>query len=247
MGTVILLRHGRSTANTQQVLAGRAGGVRLDDLGRTQADAAGERLAEVRLAAILSSPLERCRATAKAVAARHPQLPVRADRGLLEVDYGEWTGERLPTLARRTLWRTVQAHPSAATFPGGESLAGMSARVVGAVRRLDEEVCAEHGADSVWLAVSHGDPIKAVLADALGMHLDAFQRIVVDPGSISVVRYTEHRPFVVMSNTVAGPLAALTARPRRGRRRRADAEVGGGAGADNGSDPGAGRPRGPRR
>ena len=81
MGTVILLRHGRSTANTQQVLAGRAGGVSLDDLGRTQADAAGERLAEVRLAAILSSPLERCRATAKAVAARHPQLPVRADRG----------------------------------------------------------------------------------------------------------------------------------------------------------------------
>ena len=242
MGTVILLRHGRSTANTEQVLAGRARGVGLDDLGRTQADAAGERLAEVRLAAILSSPLERCRATAKAVAARHPELRVRTERGLVEVDYGEWTGERLPTLAKRSLWRTVQAHPSAATFPGGESLAGMSARVVGAVRRLDEEVCAEHGPEAVWLAVSHGDPIKAILADALGMHLDAFQRIVVDPGSISVVRYTEHRPFVVMSNTVAGGLSALTAQPRRSRRR-GDAEVGGGAGSDHGPR----RPRSARR
>ncbi len=236
MGTVILLRHGRSTANTQRVLAGRTGGVHLDDLGREQAQAAAERLAEVRLAAILTSPLERCRATAKAAAARHPEVPLRSDRGLIEVDYGEWTNERLSTLAKRSLWRTVQAHPSAATFPGGESLAGMSARVVGAVRRLDEAVCAEHGPDAVWLAVTHGDPIKAVLADALGMHLDAFQRIVVDPASISVVRYTEQRPFVLMSNTSSGAMGALTpaTSTKRTRRRSGDAEVGGGAGSAGG-------------
>ncbi len=247
MGTVILLRHGRSTANTSQVLAGRSAGVQLDETGRTQAQAAAERLAEVRLAAIVSSPLERCRATGKAAAALHPELSMRTARGLIEVDYGEWTGEKLATLSKRSLWKTVQAHPSAAAFPGGESLAAMSARVVGAVRRLDAEICEQHGSDAVWLAVSHGDPIKAVVADALGMHLDAFQRIIVDPGSISVVRYTEHRPFMVMTNTASGPLDGLTPPPRARRRRRSsDAEVGGGAGSGAQAPASSGAPSRPR-
>lgn len=233
MGTVILLRHGRSTANTDNVLAGRGRGVALDDHGRAQAEAAAGRLADVRLARIVTSPLERCRQTAKALSAVLPDVPVATDRGLLEVDYGEWTGERLAALSKQPLWRTIQAHPSGATFPGGEAMAAMSARVVHAVRRLDAEICEEHGTDAVWVAVSHGDPIKAVLADALGLHLDAFQRIVVDPASISVVSYSPLRPFVQMTNTHAGALAHLTPSPKRRRRRRgSDAAVGGGAGPE---------------
>lgn len=232
MATVILLRHGRSTANTAHVLAGRSKGVHLDDHGRAQADRAAERLAGVRLARIVSSPLERCRETARPVRAAHPDVPFGTDRGLVEVDYGEWTGRELKALGKEKLWRVVQTQPSAATFPDGESLGAMSARVTGAVRRLDAAVEAEHGPGAVWVAVSHGDPIKAVLADALGMHLDAFQRIHVEPASISVVRYTPDRPFVLMSNTSAGDLAGLTP-PRKGRKRgptSSDAVVGGGTG-----------------
>jgi probable phosphomutase (TIGR03848 family) len=232
MATVILARHGRSTANATGVLAGRTKGVDLDDLGIGQARAAGERLCGLPLAAIVTSPLERCRQTAREIAAGQPAAPkISTERGLLECDYGDWTGRELKGLAKEGLWRTVQAHPSAAVFPGGESMAGMAARAVEAVRRWDARVEAEHGPDAVWVAVSHGDVIKAVLADALAMHLDAFQRIVVDPASLSVVRYTPMRPFVVASNSTAGDLSHLKP-PAKKRRRKAssDAAVGGGAG-----------------
>lgn len=232
MATVILARHGRTTANATGVLAGRTKGVGLDDLGVEQARAAGQRLSGVPLTAIVTSPLERCRQTAREISAGQPgRVKVASERGLVECDYGDWTGRELKALAKEPLWRTVQAHPSAAAFPGGEAMAAMAARAVDAVRRWDARVEAEHGPDAVWLAVSHGDVIKAVLADALGMHLDAFQRIVVDPASLSVVRYTPMRPFVVTSNSTAGDLAHL-APPAKKRRRRAgsDAAVGGGAG-----------------
>ena len=233
MATVILARHGRTTANATGVLAGRSKGVHLDDHGLEQARQAAERLAGLPLAALVSSPLERCRETAREIGRTQANgvRPV-TERGLLECDYGEWTGRELKTLAKEPMWRTVQAHPSAAAFPGGESMAAMAARAVAAVRRWDARVEEEHGPDAVWVAVSHGDVIKAVLADALGMHLDAFQRIVVDPASLSVVRYTALRPFVVASNTSAGDLAHLRP-PVRSRRRRkptSDATVGGGAG-----------------
>jgi probable phosphomutase (TIGR03848 family) len=157
---------------------------------------------------------------------------VRTERGLLECDYGSWTGRELKTLAKEGLWKTVQMHPSAAQFPEGESMTAMSSRAVGAVRRWDAAVEAEHGPHAVWVAVSHGDVIKAILADALGLHLDAFQRIVVDPASLSVVRYTPGRPFVVTMNTAAGDLSHLRPPARKGRRRKvsSDAAVGGGAG-----------------
>ena len=233
MATVVLLRHGRSTANTAHVLAGRSKGVHLDDTGRAQAERAAERLAGTTLARIVTSPLERCRETARPLAKAHPGVPLGSDRGLVEVDYGDWTNRALKDLAKEKLWRVVQAQPSAATFPEGESLGAMSARVVSAVRRLDAAVEAEHGPGAVWVAVSHGDPIKAILADALGMHLDAFQRIHVEPASISVVRYTPDRPFVLMTNTTSGDLAGLTPPPKKGRRsspRSADAVVGGATG-----------------
>lgn len=234
MATVILARHGRTTANVAGVLAGRGKGVLLDEQGEVEAQGAAERLAGLPLAALVTSPLERCRDTAKVInAAQRSKLRIRSDRGLLECDYGAWTGQPLKTLAKDRLWRAVQAHPSAAVFPDGESMAAMSARAVAAVRRLDAEVEAEHGTEAVWVAVSHGDVIKSVLADALGMHLDSFQRIVVDPASLSVVRYTPLRPFVLSVNSTAGDMGHLKPRKkRRGRSSRAssDAVVGGGAG-----------------
>lgn len=232
MATVILARHGRSTANTTGVLAGRGKGVHLDEKGTEQAKAAGSRLAGLPLAAMVSSPLERCKETAREISRLQPTaLKVTHERGLLEADYGTWTGRELKTLAKEPLWKTVQAHPSAAVFPDGESMAQMMARAVDAVRSWDARVEAEHGPDAVWLAVSHGDVIKSVLADALGMHLDLFQRIVVDPASLSVVRYTPLRPFVVFMNSTTGDLAHLKpAKKRRGKRVSSDAAVGGGAG-----------------
>lgn len=234
MATVILVRHGRTTANASGLLAGRTAGVSLDDVGRTQATAAGERLAGVPLVAVVSSPLDRCKQTASAISGGQQSRPARlTDRGITECDYGEWQGRTLKSLAKEPLWRTVQTQPSAAVFPGGESMIAMQARAVAAVRRRDAALEAQHGPGAVWVAVSHGDVIKSVLADALGMHLDLFQRIHVDPASISIIRYTATRPLVLASNTHAGDLSWLVPPPKRGRTRRtagADAAVGGGAG-----------------
>jgi probable phosphomutase (TIGR03848 family) len=236
VATVILVRHGRTTANASGVLAGRTAGVRLDDTGAAQAQRTAERLAVVPLTAVVTSPLERCRQTARAILKAQPGTPTQAtERGITECDYGSWQGRSLKDLAKEPLWRTVQTQPSAAAFPDGESLATMQARAVSAVRRLDALIEAEHGPGAVWVAVSHGDIIKSVLADALGMHLDLFQRIHVDPASVSIVRYTGTRPYVLATNTHAGDLTWLNppAKKGRGSRKKAvapDAAVGGGAG-----------------
>lgn len=224
MATVILVRHGRSTANVAGVLTGRAPGVDLDPVGRHQADRVAQRLADVPLAAVVSSPLARCRQTARIVAAPHG-LPTHLEHGIVECDYGQWQGRPLAELAREPLWSVVQTRPSAAVFPGGESMAAMQARSVAAVRRHDAELAGAHGVGAVWVAVSHGDVIKSVLADALGLSLDLFQRITVNPGSVSIVRYGTARPEVVATNTDSGDLSWLrTAAPV------GDAPVGGGAG-----------------
>jgi probable phosphomutase (TIGR03848 family) len=228
--TVILLRHGRTTANTGGVLAGWTPGVQLDETGQAQVQAVAARLAPVPLAAVVSSPLERCRQTASAVLAGR-ELELRTDERLGEARYGDWTGRPLKELVKEPLWKVVQQHPSAAVFPGpeGEGLAQTQARAVAAVREWNATL----GPDAVWLACSHGDVIKAVLADALGVHLDAFQRIVVDPASISVISYTDTRPFVVRMNDTGGDVAALLPpkkKPRRRSKAASDAAVGGGAG-----------------
>jgi probable phosphomutase (TIGR03848 family) len=230
--TVLLVRHGRTTANASGVLAGWTPGVHLDDTGTEQARATGVRLAPVPLAAVVTSPLERTRETAEhLVAGRDPAPPVHVDDRVGECRYGDWTDKPLATLAKDPLWKVVQAHPSAAVFPGGEGLAEMAARAVAAVRDWDSQVARTHGPDAVYAVVSHGDVIKAVLADALGLHLDAFQRIAVDPASVSVVRYTDLRPFVLRVNDTGGDVAGLVP-PKRRRRARggSDAVVGGGAG-----------------
>jgi probable phosphomutase (TIGR03848 family) len=227
MTTVLLVRHGLTDANTSGVLAGWTPGVHLSDKGREQATELAERLAVVGVAGIVSSPLERCQETAKAIAQRRG-LRVRTDKRLGECRYGEWQGQPLKTLVKDPLWKVVQAHPSAVTFPGGESMPQMQQRAITAIRALN----ARFGDDATWIAVSHGDVIKAILADALGMHLDAFQRIQVDPCSLSVVRYTELRPFVVRMNDKGGPVTDLLPPKKKARHRRAssDAVVGGGAG-----------------
>jgi len=236
--TVILVRHGRSSANASGVLAGRLRGVHLDEAGLKQAAAVGDRLAGVRLAAAVTSPLERCRETCREIIRPQAEaLRASADKQLSECDYGEWQGRPLRELAKEKLWKTVQSQPSAATFPGGESMRAMQDRAVAAIRRHDARIAAEHGDDAVWLAVSHGDLIKSILADALGTHLDLFQRIHVDPASVSIVRYSESRPFVLGTNTHAGDLSWLTPPKKARRRRRTDAEVGGGAGPGTPAEP----------
>jgi probable phosphomutase (TIGR03848 family) len=225
MATVVLLRHARSTANGSGVLAGRSPGVELDATGQKQAAALVERLEAVPLAAIVSSPLTRCRQTVQTLAAWRG-LEVLTEPDLSEVDYGEWTNRELRTLFKEPLWTVVQQHPSAAVFPAGEGLAGVQARSVAAIRAHDARITEEHGAEAVWLVCSHGDVIKSILADALGQHLDSFQRIVVDPASVSVVWYTDTRPFVMRVNDTGGELASIVPKkPPTG-----DAEVGGSTG-----------------
>lgn len=228
MSTLLLVRHGL-TALTGPVLSGRTPGVHLDARGREQAADLARRLAPVPLSACVSSPLERCQETAGTIAAGRDDLGVRTEERLIECDYGDWTGRSVQRLAREPLWQVVQAHPSAVRFPGatGEALVDMQHRAVAAIRSWNAEL----GPDATYLACSHGDVIKSIVADALGLHLDQFQRIQIDPCSLTVVRYTQDRPFVVRQNDRGGYVDDLL--PERKRRRRAaggDAVVGGGSG-----------------
>lgn len=225
--TVVLLRHGRSTANTAATLAGRTPGVGLDDKGREQARGVVDRLAGVHIEAIVRSPLLRCEQTVEPLAADR-DLVVSVEDRIVEVDYGEWTGRELKSLVEEPLWTVVQQHASAAVFPGGEGLANVQARAVAAIREHDARLAEAHGRDVVWLACSHGDVIKSVLADALGSHLDGFQRIVAEPASISVVRYTNTRPFVLRMNDTGGDLSGLNGQQPNGDRHPVPQSVPGG-------------------
>ena len=197
---MILVRHGQ-TPTTGSVLPGRAPGLHLAEAGVAQADAAAERLAGLeRVDGVYASPLERTRETAKPIA-RARGLRVRIDRGLLECDFGTWTGRALKELGKLPEWTTVQRYPSGFRFPGGESFPEMQVRMVSALARL-----AERHAGGVVVAVSHADPIKAAMANALGTHLDLFQRITISPCSASVISYGTGGPMVFTVNSVAGAL-----------------------------------------
>ncbi|TDE09528.1 MSMEG_4193 family putative phosphomutase [Jiangella asiatica] len=227
MPTVVLVRHGRTAANAAGVLAGRSPGVPLDEAGRAAVTVLAERLRPVRPAVVVSSPLERCAETARGIAAGRE---VDVDERLTECDYGTWTGRPLAELREERLWKVVQDHPSGVVFPDGESLRAVQQRAVAAVREHDTRLAASDGVGAVWIAVSHADVIKAIVADALGMHLDHFQRLVIDPCSVTVVSYTEHRPFVQRLNDLGGDLRFLHAPDREDRAAATDAVVGGGAG-----------------
>jgi probable phosphomutase (TIGR03848 family) len=231
MSTLLLVRHGL-TAMTGPVLAGRTPDVHLDERGVKQAAAVAARIAVLPVNAIVASPLDRCLETAQAIQAAQREagreVDLAVDDRIVECGYGDWTGKPLKELAKDPVWKVVQTQPSAARFPNGESLTEVSARAVAAVRDWNARL----GDDAIWVAASHGDVIKAILADALGLHLDQFQRIVVDPCSVSVIRYTDTRPYVLRSNDVGADLTPFVPPKKRSRRRKSDdASVGGGAGS----------------
>ncbi|MEU7101379.1 MSMEG_4193 family putative phosphomutase [Streptomyces longwoodensis] len=227
MPTLILVRHGRSTANTSAVLAGRTPGVALDERGLEQAAALPGRLADLPIAEVVTSPLQRCRETLQPLLDARPGLPVHTEDRINECDYGDWSGRKLAELTDEPLMQVVQAHPSSAAFPGGESMRTMQSRAAEAVREWNARVERDHGPDAVYLMCSHGDIIKSLVAEALGLHLDLFQRISVEPCSVTVIRYTRLRPFLVRLGDT-GDFASLVPReePPAG-----DATVGGDAGA----------------
>jgi probable phosphomutase (TIGR03848 family) len=251
--TVLLVRHGL-TAATGRTLSGWTPGIDLDERGVAQARALAARLAPLPLAAIVSSPLERCQQTAAALAntSQAPADPategqdrpaVQTDERVGECHYGDWTGQELKVLAKDPLWKVVQAHPSAVRFPGddGESMPDMQHRAVAAVRDWNARL----GDKATYVICSHGDVIKAIVADALGLHLDLSQRIQADPCSLTVIRYTPLRPFLLRMNDTGGGVEDLIPRePEPGEESSAgdgeeaqaseaesDAMVGGGAGA----------------
>lgn len=227
MPTLILVRHGRSTANTEGVLAGWTPGVALDDRGAAQAAALPGRLAELPISEVVSSPLQRCQETLRPLLAARPGLTVHTEERIGEAHYGDWTGRKLAELGDEPLMQVVQAHPSAVAFPGGESMRAMQTRAAEAVREWNARVERDHGADAVYVMCSHGDIIKSLVADALGLHLDLFQRISVEPCSITAIRYTRLRPFLVR----LGDTGDFTSLVPREEPPADDAPVGGDAGA----------------
>jgi probable phosphomutase (TIGR03848 family) len=244
--TLLLVRHGL-TALTGPILTGHTPGIGLDDRGRAQAAAVAERISSLPLTRVVSSPLERCMETAQTIVdvanaamqkepaaqkehdERSVPIQIEQDERIIECRYGDWTGQSISELSTQPLWTTVQVQPSAVRFPGGESLPEVAARAVAAIRDINAQL----DEAAIWVACSHGDVIKAILADALGMHLDSFQRIVVDPCSVSVVRYTADRPYVLRMNDTAGDLSVFApVSAADGESEQATgATVGGGAGA----------------
>lgn len=226
MTLVILVRHAHSTANGSGILAGRTEGVHLSPLGRVQARKLSTRLGEVPLKSLRSSPLERCAETLNPWLRKrefsdsnlNPLLTIDLD--LAEVDYGLWSGMKLRTLSRDPLWKIVQERPSKVTFPQGESLLAMQKRAMKSVKAG----LSLRGKGHVLL-MSHGDVVKSIIASALGMHLDEFQRIVIDPASVSIVDYSGSTPRVLLLNDSRSKLdsSIFTERGKR-------VLVGGGAG-----------------
>jgi probable phosphoglycerate mutase len=204
--TLVLVRHA-VTAHTGPLLSGRMPGIDLSETGVEQAEAAGARLAVLPITAIYASPIERTRQTAEHIA-KHHRLPVQPLDGVIEADYGEWTGGKIADLAKTDLWKTVQVVPSRARFPNGESIAEMQSRMVVAL----EAVVADHPGEMV-LVVSHADPIKAAIAHFTGVHLDLFQRIVVSPASVTVFQLGPHGSVMVKCNDT-GTLDELVPKPK---------------------------------
>jgi probable phosphomutase (TIGR03848 family) len=210
---LVLVRHA-VTEQTGPMLTGRTPGVDLSEDGRRQAKALGERLADLPVKAVYASPIERTAQTAEAVAVHHG-VEVRELPGVIEADYGEWTGGKLVELAKTDLWKTVQRAPSRARFPGGESLAEMQGRMVTAL----ETVVADHAGEMV-VVVSHADPIKAAIAHFTGLHLDLFQRVVVSPASVTVFELSPHGAALIKCNDT-GDLEELRP-PKKERKEAAD-------------------------
>lgn len=234
MAVCVLLRHGQSSANEAGVLAGWAPGIGLTITGMEQARQVGHQLVGVALVEIVTSPVQRAVETARGVAEMLTGVALSRDEQLGECHYGAWTGRSLQELAVEPLWRTVQEAPEQAAFPPdpsgryrAESLAEMGIRFEAAVRRIDAGVDVVHGPDAVWLAVTHGDPIKSLLAAAGGAGIEALQKHHVDPGALSVIRFTPRGSVVLAANCRTLDVAGLVVATRG---TSGDVAVGGGDG-----------------
>lgn len=205
--TILLVRHGENDWVKSNKLAGRTPGVHLNDTGRAQSRRMSGLLARWPVAAIYSSPLERCAETAAILAAPH-RLPTLPDKGLLETDYGEWRGQAIDVLVKEDLWRVIQATPGLASFPGGESMLNMQSRIIGAL----QTIVANHP-NQIVLVCSHADLIKAAVSYYTGAPFDLFQRVVIDPCSLSIVHFGKYGPKVLRVNDTGAlppPMAKST-------------------------------------
>ncbi|MDO8731139.1 MAG: histidine phosphatase family protein [Actinomycetota bacterium] len=227
MTTLILVRHGRTPANREGILAGWTPGVHLDEVGIEQSAKAAQRLIGLPIKAVVSSPLDRTLETAQTIIG-DSGIELQIDERIGECRYGDWTGRPLSELAKEPMWKVVQSQPSAAVFPGpeGESITQMAHRAIESVHHWNSHL----GADGMYVMVSHGDVIKAIVSDALGAHLDLYQRVQIDPCSISVIEYTPSRPFAIHINDTGSDLSRLIPKKKSRRSRKGDAMVGGGAG-----------------
>ena len=197
MTTVYLVRHGRTTANEKGILAGRTKGVFLDELGILQAETLAKTLENIEFKKIIVSPMERCQQTAKILNqfSKNPLKP-NIDSGINECDYGDWSNKKLSVLRKKSLWKNIQERPSVVEFPNGEKMSNMLDRVKSTI--FDNATKLKN--DDNLLVVSHGDPIRSFIADSLGIHLDHFQRITIDPCSLSIVRIDKGNIQVISVN-----------------------------------------------
>ena len=212
---LVLIRHAHSEANAAGILSGRLPNVHLSDKGNEQAEGLAIRLGNFALSNLRISPMERCFETISPwinsiVLPNNPKFEPIIDQELTEVDYGTWSGKKLAVLSRNKLWKIVQESPSRMYFPKGEGIAQMQAR---AMKSVHESVASK--TKGVAVIVSHGDVIKSIVASALGMHLDEFQRIVIDPASVSIVDYSTIKPRVLLLNDSRSVVTELLVAPKR--------------------------------
>ena len=212
---LVLIRHAHSEANAAGILSGRLSNVHLSEKGIKQAADLSQRLGSFPVAQLRISPMERCFETIQPwindfLVPRFKDFAPVIDHNISEVDYGVWSGKKLSVLSRNKLWRTVQESPSRMYFPSGEGIAQMQARAMQSVHEL-----ADLKKKGAGVIVSHGDVIKAIVASALGIHLDEFQRIVIDPASITVVEYSGIKPRVLLLNDTRGHVSDLLQAPKR--------------------------------
>jgi len=225
MTRILLIRHAHSVANDRGILAGQATGVVLTEKGVSQSLELAERLKGVAISKVHISPLERCHLTINPLLKKipvksRPKIVISED--LSEVDYGKWTGKKLSALYREKLWKVVQSRPSAMYFPEGEGLAAVQVRAMRAVHAAAKE-------SGLQVIVSHGDVIKSIVAAVLGTHLDNFQKIVIDPASITVIDFDGSDFRVLTLNNTSTPISELA--KVEGKKRRNRALLGGGSGS----------------
>ena len=212
---LVLIRHAHSEANAAGILSGRLPNVHLSEKGIKQAADLSQRLGSFPVAQLRISPMERCFETVQPwindfLVPRNKNFAPEIDHNISEVDYGAWSGKKLSVLSKNKLWRTVQESPSRMYFPSGEGIGQMQARAMQTVHEM-----AGLKKKGSGVLVSHGDVIKAIVASALGIHLDEFQRVVIDPASITVVEYSGIKPRILLLNDTRGYVSDLLQAPKR--------------------------------